>query len=298
MDSQIAQLSESLVDELVGAVGLPKTRLTHALFWSLFRRITHRLAVLGVTFDQKVRDEGIPAASAWGLTHFCHPVLVRGTEHIPSAGPLLVATNHPGTYDGLVLFAHLSRQDIRWISSEIPFFDLLEQAREHILFASREDSTDRMLVMRNAVRHLRQGGVLVYFAAGHREPDLATYHGAEESMDAWLDVFDIFYKYVQGLKVLPTIVSGVISPYWAYHPITWLRRKHIDKQRLAEFGQVITQLLHPGRLMISPAVSFGMPFTESDLRQDVGDGKLFPAVIARGKSLLREHCKEFGGYIE
>ncbi|MFH1447064.1 MAG: 1-acyl-sn-glycerol-3-phosphate acyltransferase [Chloroflexota bacterium] len=298
MDSNITQLSESLIDEMVRAVGLPTTKFTHALFWRLFRRITNRLANLGAPFDQKVGDEGLPAASAWALTHFCNPSQARDMEHIPSDGPLLVVSNHPGAYDGLVLFSHISRQDIHWVSSEIQFFDLLTNTRKQILFASRKDSSNRMLVLRNAIRHLRQGGTLVYFAAGHRDPDPAVFHGAAEAMDGWLDVFDVFFKYVQELRILPAVVSGVVTQYWAHHPITWLRRKQIDRHRLAEFGQVINQLLHPGKLMVTPTVTFGTPFTENDLRQEVGNGRLLPAVIARGKSLLREHCSEFGGWGE
>ncbi len=99
-----------------------------------------------------------------------------------------------------------------------------------------------MLILRKAIRHLQAGGTLNYFGSGHRDPDPVIYPGAEEAFSHWLDVFDVFFRYVKDLKVLPTIVSGVISPKWARHPITWLRRKQIDKQRLAEFGQVIYQL--------------------------------------------------------
>ena len=80
------------------------------------------------------------------------------------------------------------------------------------------------------------------------------------------------------------IVSGVILNRWAKHPITWLRRKQIDQQRLAEFGQVISQLLKPGKLMLKPRISVGEPFSEKDLREDVGSSKLHKAVIKRVKN--------------
>jgi hypothetical protein len=112
-----------------------------------------------------------------------------------------------------------------------------------------------------------------------------------------LDSFDSFFRYVKGLQILPVIMAGMISPKWAKHPITWLRKKQIDKQRLAEFGQVITQLRRPGRLMLTPKISIGPPFTEADLRQVVGQGRLYPAVIARGKALFRETSAYFGNFI-
>jgi hypothetical protein len=303
MESKAIDLSRSLVDELVSAVGLPKNKFTRTLFWNLFRQITDRLASIGVPFDQLVGEKGLPEASAWCLTHFCAPIQARGRGNIPQQGPLLVVSNHPGAYDGLVLFSQLKRLDICWISSEIPFLNLLKNAREHIFFAPRSDSSERMLVMRNAIRHLRGGGALVYFASGHRDPDPAVYPGAELAMDNWLDVFDMFFKYVPGVNILPTVVSGVVSPHWAHHPITWLRRnpitwlrrKPIDKHRLAEFGQVITQLMHPGRLLISPAVSFGTPVCESELRQEAGNKDIRDLVIARGKALLKDHCINVAG---
>ena len=296
MDTLVSHLSESLIDEIVAAVGLPRTRLTHSVFGGLFRTINERLAYLGATFDQITKEQGLSAASAWALTHFCTDYQVHGAEHIPDQGPLLVVSNHPGTYDSLVLFANLQGHKIRCVASVIPFIHLLPNVREHILFAPRDDARERMLALRNAIQHLKQGGTLVYFASGHRDPDPAVYPKADRSIDLWLDVFDTFYKYVKGLRVQPTIISGVVSADWARHPITWLRRRQIDKQRLAEFGQVIVQLRTPGKLMMSPRISIGAHFSEHDLRQVVGPGKLFYAVLERGKTLFHESSAYFGDF--
>jgi hypothetical protein len=95
--------------------------------------------------------------------------------------------------------------------------------------------------------------------------------------------------------VLPAVISGVVSEHWAGHWLPRIRRKQIDQQRLSEFGQVISQLLFPGRLMITPSVSFGVPVTESILRGEIKGGGLLSAVIAREKKLLVEHCRLYGG---
>ena len=68
-DSATEQLSESLVDELVGAVGLPKVGIWHSLFWYLFRGITNRLASIGITFNQLVQQQGLPVGSEWALSY-------------------------------------------------------------------------------------------------------------------------------------------------------------------------------------------------------------------------------------
>jgi hypothetical protein len=294
-EARIEQLSESLVDEIVGAVALPKTPFTHRIGWRLFRGICRRLAEIAVPFDDIVGNDGLPQGSKWMLTHFCDQINAFGVENIPQSGPLLVVTNHPGSYDGMVLFSQLPRKDIRWISSEIPFLRLLPNLQGNLFFSSREDTRDRMVVLRNCIKQLQTGGVLVYFAAGHRDPDPAIYPGASRAIDGWLDIFDVFYKYVPELQTMPVIMSGVVDKFWSKHPLTWLRRKQIDQQRLAEFGQVITQLVRPGMLMLSPNITFGQAHTESDLRAGSPDGTLRAAIIGKGKQLLQEHCERFGG---
>jgi len=291
-------LSESLVNEIVTAVGLPVTDFTHGLVWRLFRKVTDRLAHLGANFDRLVKEEGLPAASRWALQFFCSDIHAHGIEHIPPKGPLLVATNHPGAYDAFSLFSSLKGHDIRCITTVIPFFDMLPNARERFLFSPRDDSTQRMMAMRKAVRHLRRGGTLVYFPSGHRDPDPFTYPEGEQSFDRWMDVFDIFFSTVRDLKVMPAVVSGVVSRQWSRHPVTWLRKEQIDRQRLAEFGQVITQILKPGSLLMTPRISFGEAFSESDLRLKMGEGNLRRAVIERAKALFQHSARHYGDFAE
>jgi hypothetical protein len=296
MNTLAAQISDSLIDEIVGAVGLPKTHRTHAIFGHLFKKITNRMGVIGAKFDQISEEEGFPAASQYALTHFCRPAQVHGAEHIPHQGPLMVISNHPGTYDSLVLFASLEGHNIRCVTSVIPPLEALPHAHQYFLFTPGEDVRGRMLVLRRAINHLRDGGALVYFPAGHREPDPAVYSGGEESLDQWMDVFGAFFKHVEGLRILPAIVSGVISEKWAKHPIAWIRKKQIDKQRLAEFGQVMSQLIRPGKLMLTPRISFGPSFSLADLQEEGGSGGVFEAVIERVRVLFEESSAYFGDF--
>jgi len=296
MNIEVANLTKLLISELVGAIGLPKRKFILRLFWIIFHRPLSRLASLGLTFDHRVAEDGLPKASEWVLTNWCSHITAKGTENIPDEGPLLIVCNHPGTYDALIIFSQVGRKDIRWISTEIPFLDNLPHTRNHIIFASKTNALKRMSAMRSAIRHLQTGGVLLYIGSGQIDPDPAIYPNAAENIKEWLAGIDFFFHHVPELRLLPTIVSGVVSPKWAHSPITRLRRKDVDKRRLAEFGQGISQLLFPGKLMFKPYVSFGSPVTYATLVRESSQENVLPAVIARTKKLLDEHCRIFGGY--
>ncbi len=90
-------------------------------------------------------------------------------------------------------------------------------------------------------------------------------------------------------QVVVTICSGIVSKRWANHPLTHLRRIAWQKRRVAEFGQVLEQLFRPGRLYVSPSVSFAPPVSVGNLHLENGSGRMLQPIIARGKVLLEEH---------
>ncbi len=294
MDADINTLSKSLLYEIVGAFGFRRDSL-HWLFRPIFRRVTDRLAEIGVTFDRLVREAGFPTAAEWALTNWCSQITARGAETIPSEGPLLVVSNHPGTYDSIIVASQMGRKDICYVSGDIPFLKYMPDAHRHFFFVSQDDPHDRMVAARKAIRHLQGGGSLLLFGAGQIDPDPAVYRDAAEHIDRWSPSIDIFLRQVPGVQVLLSIVSGVVAPKWAHSPITWLRRDGVDRRRLAEFGQVVTQLLFPGRLMFSPRVTFAPPVTAETLKDEARGGRVLPAINARARALLAQHCQLFGG---
>jgi hypothetical protein len=233
-------------------------------------------------------------AAEYVLTHFCSQVSSRGTENIPEEGPLLVVSNHPGAYDSAVIFSKLTRKDIKWVASDIPFLKILPNTNQYQFTAPKTGVSKRASVMRDAIGHLKEGGALLYFGAGHMDYDPEVWKGASGMIDKWIEGADFFFRHVPGLNIQPTFVSGVISPKWARSKITWLRKKEMDKYRLMMFAQVIFQLLFPKRLMVSPSISFGKPFTLEELMEESRNGNSLPAIIAREKALMTEHCLAYG----
>jgi hypothetical protein len=291
--AEIQTLSEALVDEIFKALALDPSGWPRRRFGPLFHRATGRLAKIGLTFDRTLSSRGFPEAAGWALTHFTTAVRARGAEQPIPQGPLLVVSNHPGTYDALVIGAHLGRRDIKIISSDIPFLKYLPNVHRHIIFIS-QNAYERMAGARTAARHLEEGGAVLLFGSGHIDPDPAIFPDAKDHISAWSPSIELLLRLVPDARLLLAVVSGVLSPGWARHPVTWLRRDGLAKRRLAEFGQVIQQLLSPGKHLLQPAVSFSGPLRPLELGLDQAKGGLLQEVVRRGHALLDEHQSACG----
>lgn len=172
MDADIKALSDSLIYEILNALGLPKTERMRDVIAPLFCKATKRLATLGIGFDRQVAKFGFSRAAEWILPGFVREVTERGAEQVPPEGPLLVVSNHPGTYDSLLIASRLGRDDLKIITGDIPFLRGLPRAREHFLSLT-QDINQRMNIVRAAIHHLQQPGA----GRGHA---LASGHAADE----------------------------------------------------------------------------------------------------------------------
>lgn len=288
MDTETVALSRSLVVELAGSIGFRNSPLANRIIWPLFRPVTDRLARIGLTFDRNVVQFGFSSAMKLTLENFVTSVTARGTQDFPSEGPLLVVSNHPGTYDSLIVSSQLQRDDLRFISGDIPFLRSLPHAHEHF-FCISDDLNDRMVAIRKAIRHLKDGGAVLIYGFGHIEPDPAVYEDVITHFDHWSPSIDLFLKAVPEARLLLSIVSHVVSPKWRNSLLYRLRPDPLDRRRLVEFGQVISQLLFPHRLMLSPFISFARPVGVDELRRESSSARFLPVIIRRAKALLAEH---------
>jgi hypothetical protein len=290
MDADIRALSNAIIGEIFLALGFSKTGFAYRTFGWIFRKAGERVSTLFVTADRMIVKDGFPPAMRWILTNFCHSVTARGTGTIPRNGPLLVLSNHAGTYDSFVIASQVGREDLNVIASDVPFLKKLPNTSAHIFFVSG-NTQERMKAARAGIRHLQTGGTLLLYGTGLIDPDPEVYPDAEAWIEKWGASIDLFLRGAPETQVVLSIVSGVVAERWALHPITRLKRIDWQKRRLAEFGQVLQQLFFPGRLYLNPSISFAPPVGAEQLRKESGSAQVLPAVISRGKDLLREHME-------
>ncbi len=286
----VNELRKSLIDEIIKSVGLPRTPFWRKIFSPIFWLPTDRFSRFGSKFDKLVAKSGFHKAIKNALTFFVGDVEVQGGNHIPKNGPLLVVSNHPGTYDAVAIAAQLPRDDIKIVSSGIPFIQKMRNANRHFLFATR-DIYKRMIVIKRAIRHLKAGGAILIFPSGHIDPEPAFMPEAMKELETWSRVVEIFLSRVPETYIQVVIVSNVLSPKYMKNPLIRLRKHWRDRQRIAEFLQVINQLIFRRKFHDIPRVTFAEAFGLKDLREGGRRKALMPYVIARAKELMALHTR-------
>jgi hypothetical protein len=277
--ADVETLRRFITDEVFNAIGLPASARLRDALRPLFAAPTRRFVRLLAEFDKVVALHG-PAEAARGLIpRFADHVEVHGAENIPSQGGLLVASNHPGAIDGILIAASLQRKDLKVIASGIPFLKSLPATAQHLIYTT-SDPHGRMNAARASIRHLQSGGTLLVYPSGLVDPDPAVYPGAQEALGSWSRSLELFLQNAPETQVLVTIVRGMLSPGWARSPLTWLRRPGWQRRKLAEFFQVMEQMLIPGRTRLRPCLQFAPPL------QFLPGSNPMPAILECAASLL------------
>jgi hypothetical protein len=253
------QLNRSFIFEIARAMALPQSKEVLKVIEIIFGRATKRFSKLVLGLDRVIEQDGSAAGVRWLLPNFVAGYDACGVEKIPKTGPLLIVSNHPASYDGILISAYVNRPDYKIIIGEIPPYRYLPNISRHAIFSPPARNTfGRMHTVRTAIKHLKEGGALLIFPRGAIEPDPAFMSNPDAEFDKWSRSLEIFLQRVPQTRVLVTIVSGVIAQSAMRHPITWFRRTRADRQRLAFMYQIVQQILS-GREMfgLTPHVTFG-----------------------------------------
>jgi hypothetical protein len=209
--------------------------------------------------------DNLQAPSRYLVEVMSDSLTVRGVEQIPRRGPVLITCNHPGVFDAMVVFATLLRTDVKVIARPRNLLDALPNVRRHIIFVP-DDPAGGRATLRESLRHLAAGGLLVTFPRGSIEPDpLLHPPAAIESVADWSSSVNLLAKYIPGLTVIPAAVGGVVS---TRARASWLARRYrtdADRDWMAATLQFMLSTYRD----VQPIVIYGLPISEGDALQQV-----------------------------
>jgi hypothetical protein len=194
MSADVATLTRLIDNEVIRAMGVPVDSWLAERLHSLLARATRRFSELFAEVDCIVGEQGLPAGALFLLRRLAAGYEARGAERIPSSGPLIIASNHPGTVDSVALAASAGRLDLKIVASAVPFLDHLPHIRQHLIFTPRANLQKRMVAMRESLRHLQAGGSLLLFAHGTIDPDVSFMPMALEDLNGWSRSLEIFLR--------------------------------------------------------------------------------------------------------
>ncbi len=284
-------LRETIIDEICAAFGLAshgwQRRLFKPLFWlpaQIFGRI-----MAGI--DQTVRLQGMPEAARRLLRYFVEGVQVSGQENLPAAGPLLIASNHPGAYDSLAILSCLPRKDVQMVVSDVPFLRSLPAASQNMIYAI-PGAQGRMTVVRKMMRQAQAGGAALIFPTGLVDSDPSVLPGAEQELESWSGSLALTLKKVPETKLVVTMVSGMLSAECLHSPLARLPKQEWKKRKLAEFLQVIQQLTLKRKFNLQPHLTFDRPLTGDELMACSQAADLPQAIIERARKVLQAHLEQ------
>lgn len=282
-------LSDSILNEISKAMALPESKFSKALVRFLFGKAVLRFSKLLLLLDEKIKEDGIAAAAHWMLPRVTAGYHVSGANLIPKTGPLIIAANHPASYDGVVISACIPRNDYKIIIGKIPPYEYLPNLCKAAIFSPPAQKTfERMQTVRNIIQYLKQGGAILIFPRGGIEPDPAFMPNPDAEFNQWSRSLEIFLKHVPETQVLITIISGVISQKIFRYPITWFRKSRADKQRLAFIYQIIHQVRAGKELFgLKPCVTFG------ELLSSVNHKNILVEVEQSAKRTLAKHMMNY-----
>ena len=279
---------EKITDEIFKALGLSGHGVMRRWLGPVFRFPAGRFGGIIARANEGFRSSGLSGGCRRILTEMSLRVTARGTERIPGDGPLLVVSNHPGAYDSVAIMASVPRRDLKVILSDVPFTRAFAAGHNHFIFAPL-DAAGRATALRASMDHLQSGGSLLFFPHDEVEPDPETSPGAMASLRDWSRSIEIILRRVPETRLQVTMASGILMPRFLHHPLAKIRRSAPKRQKLAEFLQVIQQMIFPRSVRPDIHLSFAEPVVGRDFL----NGDPMAAVREAAGRLLEEHLAFF-----
>ncbi|MCB2198698.1 hypothetical protein KQI63_04790 [bacterium] len=280
-------LSIAARDDLMRGLGLLDSRLGRLLH-PLVTPLVGEFADSVLRFDREVGQLGWGQAADGFLKGWEVQLSLAGKQ-LPSEGPLLVLSNHPGLTDSLALMSTLARDDLTFYAHSNPFLEALPEVRRRLLLLDREQAI-LPSHLRRGIHHLKAGGALALYPAGKIEPDPAIHPDALSSLDHWSSSMAFFARQVPQARLAIVLIRGCISPLAQYHWLTRLRRTRAAREELAAMLQVVIKRFRAQRVEVDVSSTIRI----GELVSEVGEEAVYRVVMERTKRLMRERDVEAG----
>src|SRR5690554_4896185 len=127
----IESIKNAIYSEILGVIGKRDSRFADRLLRLCFGVPVGRISEMLVAFERDVNATGFNAAVNRLLSRFVSAVRIAGPVDVPEEGPLIVAANHPGSFDAVILAALIRRDDLTVMSSSLPFINCLPSVAPH-----------------------------------------------------------------------------------------------------------------------------------------------------------------------
>jgi 1-acyl-sn-glycerol-3-phosphate acyltransferase len=282
MKSNLETLTEINLDDLVSSFGWQNSPLLSGLLRFLFRNPARTFAQHMVEYDDIVGVHGI-VEGAWNLSRsYVKDVRIIGADRIPESA-FLALSNHPGMTDTITLFATLNRKDLHIIALDRPFLNALPHTTAQ-LFYVYDDPAKRMTLVRQVSAHLKKGGAVLTFPAGHIEPDPDVYPGAVESLNTWTDSVGVFIRMAPDAAILPVLARNVVAKKYANHWLLKIKKTKEEKEKLATALQLLGMVMFNEK-PVTVTIQIGKPIYAKDLRTTETE-VIHQAVLAEMKDLI------------
>ncbi len=290
MPAPLDALTQINLDDLVNAFGFQDQRLAAAAVRLFFRGAARKFAHQMIDFDADIASHGLAEAARRTERIYVRDLRLYGRSNLP-AGPVLALSNHPGMTDTLALFAALGLPQLKIIALNRPFLLSLPHLSRQLFFVT-DDPSDRVALIRHVSSHLRNGGSLLTFPAGHTEPDPDVYPGALESLSTWTDSAAVFLRFAPQTAIVPLLVRSVVWKRPAHSPLVRLKRTRDERELLVVAVQLLMQVLFNLK-PVTVKVQIGRPVSlpASDRRDSA---PLHQAILEEMKSMIAQPASDPG----
>jgi hypothetical protein len=280
--TSLDSLTQINLDDLINALGIQNnptlTRITRFLFRSAARKFAEQM----IDFDSMAGTRGLAESARLTERLYARDVRVFGANYLPDSA-FLALSNHPGMTDTLALFAALRRDDLKIIALDRPFLLSLPYISKQLFYVT-DNPAERVSLVRHVSAHLRNGGPILTFPAGHNEPDPDVYDGAVDSLQSWTDSVGVFLRLAPQTPILPIVVRSVVWKRMAHSPIIRFKRTRNERELMVVALQLLAMVMFNIK-PVSVTVQIGKPITVAELGTTETQ-VIYQAVLAEIKRLI------------